>query len=210
MSVPILGSRKTRLERARDWVMSLSPQVKAALIALVGILIGIAGTFCVRTLSIPMEKSKLDIDRMKVAIEKVRAEKELYERLQLLQNQVCSSIPDYVLLRDYQYSDKRNLDGRNKYNAAKAKLVSLIAEYNRIEAKLSVMEVRSPRFFVTPLPPMPVSNLRMDRAKDQTNMVELKWDWQPDPVLLDVANDTKALFEQYGLKFPFDKYRIEK
>ena len=75
-------------------------------------------------------------------IEQVRAEKELYERLQLLQHQASDAIPRYIVLRERFFSSLNDRDVSSAYQAEKAKLLSLVREYNRIEAKLSSMEVR--------------------------------------------------------------------
>lgn len=136
-------------------------------------------------------------------IEQIRLEKELYERLQVLQNQTSSVISQYIILRDRRFSDANDHQVQNEYNAAKENLVSLILEYNRIEVKLSNMEGRSPRFFVIPLPPTAPSNFRVEVSKDGEPV--FKWDFLQDPVVIEIENDAKALFQQYGHKFPSDK-----
>ncbi len=136
-------------------------------------------------------------------IEQVKVERELYERLQLLQNQISRLVLQYIALRDRRFHDTNDRQVQNEYNASKANLVSLIREYNRLEVKLSIMEARSPRFFVIPLPPMAPANLRQEASKDGKETV-LKWDLPQDPVLIEVENDIKAIFQEHGLKFPSD------
>jgi hypothetical protein len=90
----------------------------------------------------------------------VRVERELYERLQVIQNDALAEISKYIPLRDQHFANKRDnkIDYKvqNDYAVVKEKLASLIREYNRLEAKLSTIEVRSPRFFVIPIvPPAP-------------------------------------------------------
>ncbi|SRR6266481_958598 len=142
-------------------------------------------------------------------IEQIRLEKDLYERLQVLQNRASSEILKYIPLRDRFFKtndENREYQMQNEFFAAKETLVSLIHEYNRIEVRLSNMEGRSPRFFVFPLPPMAPRNLTTERIEGNDKEAVLKWDNPPrDPVEIEVENDTKALFQQYGHKFPSDK-----
>jgi hypothetical protein len=101
-------------------------------------------------------------------IEQIRLEKELYERLQVLQNQISSAILQYIPLRDRYVSlmnegpSQKKYEVQNEYNAATATLESLTREYNRIETRLSNMEGRSPRVLVITVPPPAVSNLRIE------------------------------------------------
>jgi hypothetical protein len=136
-------------------------------------------------------------------IEQIRLEKELYERLQVLQNKASSAILEYIPLRDRHFLKTNDYQVQNEYNAAKENLLSLIREYNRMEAKLSNMEGRAPRFLVIPLPANVPSSLRLERSKDGEPI--FKWDWRPDPIWIEIENDAKALFQQYGHKFPSDK-----
>ena len=66
----------------------------------------------------------------------------------------------------------------------------LVEQYNRLEAKLSTMEVRSPRFFVIPIPP-PAPQVAVDGTILTIQPV-------PDELNDQVRKDQKALFEEYG------------
>ena len=85
---------------------------------------------------------------------------------------------------------------QNDYLVVKEKLASLIREYNRLEAKLSTMEVRSPRFFLIPIPP-PALLVTVDGTI-------LKFQPVPDELNDQVRKDLKALFEEYGHPYPHD------
>lgn len=153
----------------------------------------------------------LRLKRRTVTIQQIMAEKDLYERLQTLQHQASDAIPRYLVLRDQRFSDPQGPVTReshskryellNAYNAEKAKLVSMISEYNRLEAKLATMEGRKPRWFVLPLPPMAPQNLRIEKVEGLT--VRLKWDpSELDPLAIEVEKDLRELFHQYGQKYP--------
>ena len=135
-----------------------------------------------------------------------------------LQNQVSSALPEYISLRDRFWpsfvSDQFGAPQpenkpedynqvRDKYHAAKQNIESLVREYNQLEVRLSAMEGRSPRFFVIPLPPTAPYNLRVETRKDGEQV--FKWDYESDPLWIQVNNDVKALFQQYGHKFPSDR-----
>jgi len=138
-----------------------------------------------------------------IDMEQIRLEKDLYERLQVLQNNASSAILEYISLHDRRLSDANNSQMQNAYNAAKENVVTLVREYNRLEVRLSGMEGRSPRFFILPLPRLRPVNLRIEKAKD--GEPTFRWDVVRDPVVIAVEEDGKALFEQYGHKFPSDK-----
>lgn len=139
-----------------------------------------------------------------VTLEKIRIEKELYERLQSIQNEVSSIIPQYIILRDQYFPNKRNYQLQNEYYVTKTKLVSLITGYNRLEAKLSCIEGRSPHFYVIPIPPLQPYNFKIQKTTDDSEFV-FTWDHDPEPLEDDVKKDAQALFQQYGHKFPSDQ-----
>jgi len=85
---------------------------------------------------------------------------------------------------------------QNDYLVIKEKLASLIREYNRLEVKLSTMEVRSPRFFVIPIVP-PAPKVTVDGTILNIEPV-------PDELSEQVSKDQKALFEEYGHPYPHD------
>ncbi len=86
------------------------------------------------------------------ADDRIRLERELYERLQVLANDVLSKFPRHFILRDAFFEDKEAYEQRTERLALDQKLVSLIGEYNRLEAKLARLENRKPRWFVVPVP----------------------------------------------------------
>jgi len=146
-----------------------------------------------------------------VTTQEVLVHKQLYERLQLLQQQASDAIPQYIVLRDRRFStptDQTTRDDHEKareverlYAAEKGKLRGLIREYNQLEAKLAGLEGRTARLFKLSLPPMAPKNLRVEKQEGST--VTLRWDPpDPDPLATAVKDDVQELFRQYGQEFP--------
>jgi len=156
------------------------------------------------------------------SLERVKVEKELYERIQILQNEGSTGVLQYLTLRDQYFrlrdqglSEPNSYLVQNEYNAAKARLASLSREYNRLVIKLSTIEGRPPRFFVLPLPPLPPRNLKGHRSDDGSQVLLT---WEPaafaafaalDPLAVEVANDLAALFKQHEHKYPSDRGWVE-
>ena len=66
------------------------------------------------------------------------------------------------------------------------------------------MEVRPPRFLKLPLPPMAPKNVRVEGVEG--GVVKLAWDPPDrDPLAMEVEQDVRALFQQYGHEYPSDK-----
>jgi hypothetical protein len=149
--------------------------------------------------------SELRLKGRAATVEELRVEKELYERIQLLRGEASTAISSYVNLRDRFFDDKQNYQVQNNYMAEKAKLVSLIGEYNRLEAKIATLEERPPRFFDVHVPPMHPRNLAAEdlgEAEEGGRKVRFTFETPPpDPLLVEVENDLKALFEQYGQNY---------
>jgi len=154
------------------------------------------------------------LQRRTVAIQQLGAERELYERLQILQQQVSDAIPEYLVLRDQRFSESQGAVTREQhakdrelaaaFEAAKTKIASLVRESHQLEAKLSTMEVRPPRFLKLPLPPMAPKNVRVEGVEG--GVVKLAWDPPDrDPLAMEVEQDVRALFQQYGHEYPSDK-----
>jgi hypothetical protein len=103
---------------------------------------------------------------------------------------------------------------QNAYQVEKGKLVGLIREYNQLEAKLSAMEIRQPRFLVLPIPSMAPKNLRIEGLGPGGVAgpgAVFKWDPpEPDPVRVEVQKDLKELYRQYGQEFRESPSPVEK
>lgn len=94
--------------------------------------------------------------------ERIRLERELYERLQVLSNDARSQFPRYLTLREGFHADVETREQERERLSLQRKLVSLIGEYNRLEVKLASLEHRRPRWFVVPIsPPSAPTNLRI-------------------------------------------------
>lgn len=168
--------------------------------AWVGRIVGLVVTFLFGT-GIIWKYFDYDLKSRSAKLEQTRVERELYERLLLIQNDVSSAIPQYVITRDMHIADAKNYQIQNAYTVAEQKLVNLISQYNRLEVKLSSIERRSPRFFVIPVPPTSPTNFKLENSQDGKDLV-ITFDYQPDQLQIDVTNDVKTLFEQNGRKFP--------
>ncbi len=177
-----------------------------AVIGFVGVVIGfLVGQY--------WQRAEYHLKDRTVTIQQVMAERELYERLQLLQQQLFDAIPKYIMLRDNRFSvsqavtreqhaTNRELSGA--FEAEKSKLVSLVREYNQLEAKLSTMESRSPRFIKLPLPPMAPKNVRVESFEN--GVVKLAWDPPDrDPLRIELEEDMRELFQQYGQEYPSEE-----
>lgn len=101
-------------------------------------------------------------------MEEIKVEKDIYDKLQLIQNETLSQIPEYIKVRDLYFSDKKTYQVQNDFDVMETKLVNLITAYNRLEAKLATIEQRKPRFFVIPVPPvapkLSIKKIKMDRC----------------------------------------------
>jgi hypothetical protein len=146
------------------------------------------------------QHGNLQLQRRQTSDQRVRVERELYERLQLIQNEALAEISKYIPLRDQHLANKQDYKVQNDYLVVKEKLASLIREYNRLEAKLSTIEVRSPRFFVMPIPP-PAPKVAVDGTILNIEPVR-------DELREHVRKDQEALFEEYGHQNPHDSRKV--
>ena len=129
-------------------------------------------------------------------MEKIKVEKEIYDKLQIIQNETLSQIPEYIKVRDRYFSDKKTYQVQNDFDVMMTRLVNLITAYNRLEAKLATIEQRPTRFFVIPVPPVAG---KLSITKDRQAFVI-----EPitEPLMNKVEKDAKELFKEYGKKFP--------
>lgn len=128
------------------------------------------------------------------AFEQIRVEKELYERLQVLQKETSLELPRYIVLRDLHFSNTLDYQVQNEYGILKAKLSSLIAEYNRLEQTLSKLEDRPPRWFVLAVPPLSPTNVRFGTSPDGS--VRIEWDSQSEPLEDAVDEEMKVILQK--------------
>jgi hypothetical protein len=141
---------------------------------------------------------------------RLRTERELYERLQLISNDVLTEIPRYIDLRDRYQRDRQNYPLQNEFIVLEAKLVTLIREYMRVitacslEIKLARLEKRSsPRFFVLPIPPPAPTGIHVDPVNEHYSPPPNAKPYV-DRLSIDVANDVMALCQENGIKVPED------
>ena len=147
------------------------------------------------------------------ALDQIRSEKELYERLQNLQNEVSSSLGKYAKLRDGHIARQLvcrsrypistctvpNTPEDTEYHVLAARLVTLVAQYNRLEAKLAQMESRKPRWFVLPLAPTPPNITKIESSAAGN---EIHFYLMPDELLLGIEADLRTLFKEYAQPIP--------
>lgn len=135
------------------------------------------------------------------SLEQTKLEKDYYERLQNIQNEVSSELPKYIKLRDRHFANHRDYQTDNEYFVLMTKLAASIAQYNRLEVKLSELERRKVRWFVVPVPPLAPQNLRIETSPG--GRVSIVSDvLVPDPLAAKVSEDVKAIFEDYGQQPP--------
>lgn len=89
---------------------------------------------------------------------------------------------------------------RIRFLQQKTKLVSLITEYNQLEAEISVVEERQPVWFDTKtiglVPPQRLS--KSNSQKGETNVVMVSWTTPPDPATMEVVENLKQISTNYG------------
>ena len=134
------------------------------------------------------------------ALERIRVENELYDRLRAIQNQVSSEIPGYVALRDLHYKDRGDQKIQAAYAPLLSKLVHAIGQYNRIEVQLALLQKRIPRWFVTPVAPLAPKNFRVKKSPD--GKAVFTFDHTPEPLITKVREDLKSIFKEHGKPWP--------
>jgi hypothetical protein len=130
------------------------------------------------------------------SLEQTKLEKEYYERLYSIQNEVSSELIKYIQLRDRYFANRSNYEIQNELLVLTTKLAASIAQYNRLEVKLAILESRKVRWFVVPVPPPAPANIRVTTEPDGKQF--LVADVIPDPLQEKVAEDVKAIVESYG------------
>ena len=131
------------------------------------------------------------------SLEQTKIEKDYYERLQNIQNEVSSELTKYIDLRDRHFANRQDYQTQNEYHVLKTKLAASIAQYNRLEVKLSELELRKVRWFVVPVPPVAPRNIRVETSSDGRQFL-VSDAVLPDPLEARVLEDVKAIIEEYG------------
>jgi hypothetical protein len=132
------------------------------------------------------------------SLEQTKLEKDYYERLYGIQNEVSSELIRYIQLRDRRFANRQDYQTQNEFLVLTTKLAASIAQYNRLEVKLAMLERRKVRWFVVPVPPPAPANIRMTTGPDGKQFIVA--DVIPDPLQARVSEDVKAIIESYGLQ----------
>jgi len=160
------------------------------------------------------QRAEWGLKNRTVSLQELMAQKELYARLQTLQAQASDAITRYIPLRDKRFAEsnattaeehEKMREVQRTYAAEKGKLLGLIREYKQLEAKLSTMEGRQPRWFVLPLPPMAPTGFRFvseEEAKEGIRVGSKSAATPRDTLRLEVENDLRELYRQYGWEYP--------
>lgn len=128
-------------------------------------------------------------------LEQNKLEKDYYERLYRIQNEVSSELVKYIQLRDSHFANRQDYQKQNEYFVLGTKLATSIAQYNRLAAKLAMSERRKVQWFVLPLPPLAPSNVRIETTPDGKQF--LVANATPDPLQVKVSEDVKAIVQSY-------------
>lgn len=141
------------------------------------------------------------------ALQKIKIEKEYYERLQIIQGEVAADLPEYVGLRDRHLGrdksvalDAKGYDVQNEYFALFSRLAASIERYNRLEWKLANMEQRPARWFVVPVPPVAPENLRLQTEAGGKQFIVA--DVPPEPLQTKVREDLKVMIDEIAQQQP--------
>jgi hypothetical protein len=142
--------------------------------------------------------------RNTASLEQIKLEKDYYERLNGIQNEVSSEIIRYIELRDRYFANCHDYQIQNEFLVLMTKLAASIEQYNRLEVKLAMLEGRMVKWFVIPVPPLPPANARIEIQEGKQFFV---CDPPiPDPLRARVNEDMKAIIKSYeGQPTPSDK-----
>jgi hypothetical protein len=130
------------------------------------------------------------------SLEQTKLEKDYYERLYGIQNEVSSELIRYIQLRDRHFANRQDYQTQNEFFVLATKLAASIEQYNRLEVKLAMLERRKVRWFVVPVPPPAPANIRVETEPDGKQF--LVADAISDPLQARVSKDVKAIIESYG------------
>src|SRR5438445_3403878 len=145
------------------------------------------------------------LKNLSAALDKTKVKKELLERIQTIHNEISSTIPKYLTLRDRLPLPGESYLVRNEYIVVKMKLVSLVGEYNRLEVDVGGLENSPPRFYSLPLPPLAPRNLKLEEIQDGGVLVFSCDPPLQDPLVVDVMEELRGLFKIKGHEYPSDK-----
>lgn len=141
------------------------------------------------------------------ALDQIKLEKDYYERLQIIQNEVATYLPKYVGLRDRHLgrdksvgTDLKGYDVQNEYIVMLFRLAASIERYNRLEWKLSNLERRPARWFVVPVPPAAPENPRLQTEANGKQF--LVADSPPEPLQTKVREDLKVIIDEIAEQQP--------
>ena len=148
------------------------------------------------------------------ALEQIKQKRELYERLQIINNEVSAELVKYINLRDTHRRrdptkalDDKGYEVQNEYNALSAKLAASVDRYNRLEWELATLENRSARWFVLPIVGVAPENLRAVRNADGT--LNIVGDLPPEPLQAKVNEDLKRLIDEAAQQQPATDVRVD-
>ena len=130
------------------------------------------------------------------SLEQTKLENNYYERLAGIQKDVSSQLVGYIQLRDRYFANRDDYKIQNEYSVLMTKLAAIIEQYNRLAAKLALLERRKVRWFVLPVPPPAPANVRIETTPDGKQFL-VSDPAIPDPLQAKVTEDVKAIIESY-------------
>jgi len=131
-------------------------------------------------------------------LEQGQSEK-LHERKRELAAEAYQLLPTYSRLREVNHERQVVGEERNQFTILMEQLFRVIAEFNRIEAKLAVSESLTPSFFSIPLVPLAPKNGRTVMGEGGPFVV---FDVYADPLTEKVNQHLRQVYRQYGQAIP--------
>jgi len=129
------------------------------------------------------------------SLEQTKLVNSYYERLAGIQKDVSSQLVGYIQLRDRYFANRKDYKIQNEYSVLTTKLAAMIEQYNRLAAKIALLERRKVRWFVLPVPPPAPTNIHIETTPDGKQF--LVSDPIFDPLQAKVTKDVKVIIENY-------------
>lgn len=138
--------------------------------------------------------------------ESVELARQLQSDMTAIQKEIIDFAPKYLAVRDVRNDDGEYVLG-NEHVLAATRLIKLVSDYNRLEARRSFVEETQPRWFpigpmIPPMAPKGLEFTPIETVRDGKVLMNVTWDNNYDKVLAGVRDDLKRVYEEYDLEYP--------